>query len=137
MKTGSTNPTRDISTSPTLGVSTWPARSTHRPDGRKPAASGPANTASHFESYGGIFPPRRARRTLRRVANHTIKYRITWSERGERADQPPEIVEALTYRLQGEFFTFYSANPDVRPPILVVRTTDVREIRRVDDDAEE
>jgi hypothetical protein len=67
------------------------------------------------------------------MAVRSDKYRITWSSRAERADEQPETVSAHLYRVEGDFFAFYPGNPDFSPPILLVRMSDVQEIRRVDD----
>lgn len=61
-------------------------------------------------------------------------YRITWSSRGERADEEPITVAAFTYLVEGDFFSFYSQNPAYDSPILQVRMSDVREIRRAGED---
>jgi hypothetical protein len=62
------------------------------------------------------------------------RYKITWSERGERAREDPETVTAHTYEVDGDFFTFYDQSPYYSDgPFLRVRMSDVREIRRVED----
>jgi hypothetical protein len=68
------------------------------------------------------------------MATRKDKYKITWSERGERARQEPETVTAHTYEIQGDFFTFYDVSPyESNGPFLRVRMSDVQEIRRVED----
>lgn len=62
------------------------------------------------------------------------KYKITWSTRGERADQEPTVIVAHLYLSDGDFFTFYSQNPSYDSPILRVRMSDVQEIRRIEED---
>jgi hypothetical protein len=69
------------------------------------------------------------------MAVHKDKYRITWSKRGERAEEDPATVTAHTYFAEGDFFTFYDGSRQYgATAILRVRMSDVQEIRRVEDD---
>lgn len=68
------------------------------------------------------------------MAIHKEKYKITWSTRGERDTEAPMDVEAYVYRAEGEFFAFYAANPEYVSPSLVVRASDVQEIREIESD---
>jgi hypothetical protein len=72
------------------------------------------------------------RHTPRVRSDGVRKYEVTFSSRGERADDEPIIMEAFRFKLEGDFFAFYNSGTQMGgSPVFVVRASDVREIREV------
>jgi hypothetical protein len=68
------------------------------------------------------------------AAIRQARYRITWSKRGERAEEEPLTVVAHLFRAELDFVAFYMRAGEWDSPTLIIRASDVREIRELSDD---